>query len=323
MATVSFPVRALLATSTVSVGALLRMAVAVDAEGGHLQPEVTVTMHSPWHPVPQQVVRAVELPDGVLVDPHSAPGSLRAAFDEAHPRTAALLADLSARSEQFLAGLRMGEDPAEVVLFGQALEVVHRELAGADRMRREWVARQAHDVRAVQLQIAQRDLLHLDTCPPTLPAGLDIPAGPSRELADGYGVLLALVAGAGMEDGAQDDAPAGLAVYRRPPLTPIAEAAVPPAGWVRDDALTRDHLPSAPGPDGAPGVPASAHSLDAGRAPAHPDAGGLAAAQCQLDLLDASDEYARLASTHERLAELSALEQQSRLARIPQPRAAQ
>jgi len=52
-----------------------------------------------------------------------------------HPRTAALIADLSARAEQFLAGLRMSDQATEVLAFGSALEVVERELAAADRMR--------------------------------------------------------------------------------------------------------------------------------------------------------------------------------------------
>ena len=70
------------------------------------------------------------------------PGSLRTAFDRSHRRTAALIADLSARAEQFLAGMRMGDGPAEVETFGSALAVVERELAAADRMRREWIAAQ-------------------------------------------------------------------------------------------------------------------------------------------------------------------------------------
>ena len=97
------------------------------------------------------------------------PGSLRRVFDAAHPRTAALAADLAARAEQFLAGLRMSEELTEVVTIGQALEVVHRELAAADRMRREWVAGQGREVRTSTWDLGADDLLPVDGCPAHAP----------------------------------------------------------------------------------------------------------------------------------------------------------
>lgn len=112
------------------------------------------------------------------------PGSLRVAFNKTHPRTAALIADLSARAEQFLAGMRMGDGPAEVETFGSALAVVERELAAADRMRREWIAAQGVDVRSGQWQV---DLGSVVLVPEPLPATLpgdtlpgDGPAGDGR-----------------------------------------------------------------------------------------------------------------------------------------------
>jgi hypothetical protein len=90
------------------------------------------------------------------------PGSLRAAFDRTHPRTAALIADLSARAEQFLAGMRMGDGPAEVETFGSALAVVERELAAADRLRREWIAAQGFEVRAGTWEFELGDAVALD-----------------------------------------------------------------------------------------------------------------------------------------------------------------
>jgi hypothetical protein len=46
------------------------------------------------------------------------------------------------------------------------------------------------------------------------------------------------------------------------------------------------------------------------------------AARTQLELLDASDEYSRLASTHYRDAEIAALQHEMRLAYLPRQRRA-
>jgi hypothetical protein len=126
------------------------------------------------------------------------PGSLRTAFDRSHRRTAALIADLSARAEQFLAGMRMGDGPAEVETFGSALAVVERELAAADRMRREWIAAQGFDVRSGRWDVDLGDAVTVvgspqGELPDLLPADIPVPAGPAQILARDYGVLLAVV----------------------------------------------------------------------------------------------------------------------------------
>jgi hypothetical protein len=203
------------------------------------------------------------------------PGALRTAFNQAHPRTAALICDLSARAEQFLAGMRMGDGPAEVEEFGSALAVVERELAAADRMRREWIAAQGFDVRAGSWQVDLADvaLLPGSELPATLPgdtlpgttvgiatagttAGTTAGAGPATVLARDYGVLIALLdpdrpdaAGApasgasGVETYARVDElllrqprPVTVAVYLRAP----AGVGVPGTGPRTDGDWTRD-----------------------------------------------------------------------------------
>lgn len=122
------------------------------------------------------------------------PGSLRLAFDRSHPRTAALIADLSARAEQFLAGMRMGDGPAEVEVFGSALAVVERELAAADRMRREWIAAQGFDLRSGQWEVDLSAAVQVsDPLPDHLPADTPLPAGLAQLLARDFGVLIAVV----------------------------------------------------------------------------------------------------------------------------------
>lgn len=186
----------------------------------------------------------------------TAPGALRKAFGRTHPRTAALIADLSARAEQFLAGLRMSDLPEEVQAFGAALEVVERELAAADRMRREWIAVQGHDVRSGVWILQAAELAALDgllgtgaEAPVQLPADLALPEGTLTELARDYGVLPVVLDPD--RDGPGDPGPEGfdrtdeilvrrprpvtVLVYRRAPEGPKPAA---PAPWVRDDALT-------------------------------------------------------------------------------------
>jgi hypothetical protein len=317
------------------------------------------------------------------------PGALRTAFNKAHPRTAALICDLSARAEQFLAGMRMGDGPAEVEEFGSALAVVERELAAADRMRREWIAAQGFDVRAGSWQVDLADVVLLpgsdlpatlagDTLPGTTVGDATAGAGPATVLARDYGVLIALLdpdrpdaAGAPGTPGGETYArvdelllrqprPVTVAVYLRAP----AGVGVPGTGprtdgdWTRDDALTqyldvvdgRSTL-HAVGPEGhltsdralnvtfypsgqvrTFGVSSSAsaavgamHGLPGGAAgqadgafPSRSDvaAAALEAARLQLALLQASDEFTRLAATHAHGGELATLEQDTRFAAL-------
>ena len=322
------------------------------------------------------------------------PGALRTAFNKAHPRTAALICDLSARAEQFLAGMRMGDGPAEVKEFGSALAVVERELAAADRMRREWIAAQGFDLRAGtwQLDLADVALLPGSDLPTTLPGGTlpggTLPGGttvgeaPATVLARDYGVLIALLdpdrpdaAAAPAAPGTPGETyvrvdelllrqprPVTVAVY----LRAAAGVGDPDAGprtdgdWTRDDALTQyldvvdRHSPlHAVGPQGqlthdrtlnvtfypggqvrtfgvssAASASASApvgavHGLPdgfgdpaEGTFPSRSDvaAAALEAARLQLALLQASDEFTRLAATHAHGGELTNLEQDTRFA---------
>lgn len=274
----------------VHVHAVLRLIAVVDDQGGHLEPEVAVAVGCPWRHVRLGSVAAVTMPQGALASPLSAPGALREAFDKRHPKAAAIIADLSARSEQFLAGLRMGEEPAEVLHFGQALEVVHRELAGADRMRREWIARQGGDLRELRLDIGHANLLNLEHAPAVLPRDVEVPFGVATELAESFGLLLVIVDG---DEGSGDGLPI-LALYRRVPSENVGDATVTPGAWLRDDSFVT----------------------------AVPETALARIARCQLDLLDVSPEYARLAVTHQRDGELSALEREARLADVARPRSA-
>ncbi|HET9657145.1 MAG TPA: hypothetical protein VFP72_17465 [Kineosporiaceae bacterium] len=180
-------------------------------------------------------------------------GALRVAFDRSHPRTAALISDLSARAEQFLAGMRMGDGPAEVETFGSALAVVERELAAADRLRREWIAAQGFDVRAGHWQVDLADAVPLaEPLPDRLPADT-APAAGAAALARDYGVLLAVAdperdipdgAAAGPEGYHRVDEllirqvrPVVVAVYRRAPAGIEGEPETS-GEWVLDPVLT-------------------------------------------------------------------------------------
>jgi hypothetical protein len=315
---VTSPLRYVLSATALTVGTTLRLAVVADDRGGHLEPEVVVSLGSLARVRPVAVAQPVPVEAGSPA--WTVPGNLRRVFDKAHPRTAALAADLAARAEQFLAGLRMSEELTEVVTIGQALEVVHRELAAADRMRREWVAGQGHDVRTSTWDLGADDLLPVEGAPRTLPAGTALPSETADALAREYGVLVALTGG-------ESDSSLGgsaVAVYRRPPAG-LPDGATPRADdvWRRDDALSHLQLIETSGAHATvAGVPAPRSAQDqwsgAGHAvPAHAPEAALAAveiARTQLELLQGSDEYARLAATHHRAEELAALEHEARLA---------
>jgi hypothetical protein len=328
-ASTAIPLRYVLPVTALTLSATLRQAVVVDDHGGHLEPEVSVALWAPWHPQPLSSVRTAAGPAGHPLQgslPAAVvPGSLRRAFDRVHPRTAALIADLSARAEQYLAGLRMGEEPAQVVTFGQALDVVHRELAAADRTRREWISWQGRTVRSGEWDLCAGDMITVAGLRPALPPETVPPQGRATELARDYGLLLALVT-----DGAAARAESAyVAVYRRPPADASGQEASPPdAEWVRDDALSRLWLADAG--ETAGDLPRPRTPGEAGRLPALPPGQPLTsdseveaaarAARLQLELLDASDEYSRLASTQYRADEIAALQHQIRLAIMPHQR---
>jgi len=313
---VMHPMRYILPSSAVAVGVVLRMAIVVDPRGGHLGPQVVMAVSARGRSVPAVSAELVPVPDGICISAMGEPGALREAFDASHPKTAAIIADLSSRAEQFLAGLRMGEDPAEVIAFGQALDVVHRELAGADRMRREWVSRQGFPVHTANVELTQADLLHLTACPAVLPENTPVPQGPAQDLAHDFGVLVAVA------DGGQPrpDQHPMIAVYRRAPLAPISGVVLPESVWRRDDLLSQpeagDGEPESDGSD-SDRTQAGVERTPSAVALAHSEA---VAVRCQLDLLDASDEYSRLASTHDRAAELAALQAELRLIPVPRQR---
>jgi hypothetical protein len=313
------------------------------------------------------------------------PGALRDAFNHAHPRTAALIADLSARAEQFLAGMRMGDGPAEVEVFGSALVVVERELAAADRMRREWVAAQGFDVRDGRFEVDLADAVTVvEPLPDRLPADTVVAPGGAEQLAGNYGLLVAVAdperADAGTATGApgagisgvgregydrvdellvRQARPVTVAVYRRAPavVSVPGTAAKADGEWLRDDALTQyldavdagspvdvvapqSHLGgdrmqnvsfypsgsvrtfgvfSAAVPGAAvPPVAGEAFLPARAGAPSRSDvaAAALEAAQLQLALLQASDEFTRLAATHAHGGELATLEQDARFAAL-------
>lgn len=328
----AFPLRYVLPTTAIMLNATLRLAVVVDEQGGHLEPEVEARLSAPWHPSPLTTTRRV-LPTEVSplrgsLPAYVVPGSLRKTFDRSHPRTAALIADLSARAEQYLAGLRMGEESEQVVTFGQALEIVHRELATADRSRREWISRQGRDVRCAEWDLTSADVVTLDAASETLPGDTEIPAGRAQEMARDFGLLVAI-----WNDRADSTShgrvAAGIGVYRRlPDNLPDHAAPDDERLWVRDDSLSRLRLADAgesafeiPQQRGAADSQSSALSY-LNPVPGTDSAleAAVRAARTQLELLDSSDEYSRLASTQYRDAEIAALQHEMRLAYLPRQR---
>lgn len=364
-----------------SLGVHLNRDGLIEAVGSHVfaQPAGAggpVTRTSAGTPPPSPESAAAEAADLAHRAAWTRPGSLRAAFDRTHPRTAALIADLSARAEQFLAGMRMGDGPAEVETFGSALAVVERELAAADRMRREWIAAQGFDVRSGRWDVdLTAATLVTEPLPERLPADTAVVSGVAQVLARDYGVLIALVdpersdraplSGKGLQQIdeilVRQPRPVTLAVYRRPAAgvdEPGVAAPVNDREWVRDDDLTM-HLDAVDvhspvdtlGPEGHLGgdralhlsfhpagsvrafgvssaavVAGSAMSRFPGEAAA-PEAPGvptrsavtsaaLEAARLQLALLQASDEFTRLAATHAHGGEMATLEQDARFAAL-------
>lgn len=330
----AFPLRYVLPTTALTLSVTLRLAVVVDEQGGHLEPEVAASLSATWHPTPLTSVRRVVDTDGHplagSLPAAAVPGSLRRAFDRSHPRTAALIADLSARSEQYLAGLRMGEDPSQVVTFGQALEIIHRELAAADRTRREWVSRQGQDIRSREWDITGADLVTVVGRQPTLPADVEIPAGRAEELARDFGLLIALVTEESTAGARARTESARVAVYRRRPERlpgQEASAADPAPEWLRDDLLSRLRLADAtevgdvPNQRVSPATERLMAPLLGQQLTFDPQVDAATrAARTQLDLLDASDEYSRVACMQYRAEEIASLQHQMRLAYMPRQR---
>jgi len=332
-ASVTFPLRYVLPTSSLTLSATLRLVVVVDPQGGHLEPESAVSLSAPWHPIPLTTVRRVlAAGEGDLsgsLPAWAVPGSLRKAFNRLHPRTAALIADLSARSEQYLAGLRMGEEPGQVVTFGQALDVVHRELAAADRASREWISRQGRDVRTDEWDLSGNDMVNISGLHPTLPADIAIPAGRATQIVREYGLLIAICTDEADDAQRGRVESAGVAVYRRmPDDLPDHPTPDPTRAWVRDDGLSRlrladagdavSDIPQQRGPHGEHHPMVRAHSLHQGDTSLLEAA--TRAARTQLELLDASDEYCRLAATQYREEEISSLQHEMRLSYLPRQR---
>lgn len=327
----AFPLRYVLPTTALTLRATLRLAVVVDEQGGHLEPEMAVSLSAPRHPQPLTTVRRVlpssDSPLRGSVPGYAVPGSLRKAFDRTHPRMAALIADLAARSEQYLAGLRMGEESEQVVTFGQALEVVHRELAGADRTRREWVSRQGREVRHAEWDLTGKDVVSLREPSETLPGDLTIPAGRATEMARDYGLLVAIWTDRADDTQHGGSEAAGIGVYRRlPESLPDHPAPAPDRVWVKDEGLSKLRLADVADPVAELPHQRGSHQPEPPATvphPAHPDPAleaAVRAARTQLELLDASDEYSRLASTHYRDAEIAALQHEMRLAYLPRQR---
>jgi len=301
-------------TTVLSLSASVRLVVAPDRLGGHLVPEIVVHLTSRPSGVPALGSNRIAL-ESVQAPAWYQDGSLRREFDFVHPHMSALLTDLTSRSEQYLAGLRMGEHLEEVEAFGRALSVVHRELAAADRMRRGWIARRGYEVRGATFDLALGDLLQLEHCPAALPADTRPPKGTASKLSEGYGLLF-VASGTDPEAGAGE--PTTLYVYRRPPhsLPEMPEVGVGRM-WQRDDALSGIPLIGETGGSTMPsGVLQDPEDLlrDARWSQT------IAVAQCQLELLEASDEYTKLAVSHERVEEVAALREEVGLLAAPRPR---
>jgi hypothetical protein len=298
-----------LPTTLITLSAAVRLAVVADPEGGHLEPEVAVSLAPRGQPEPLASAVVVPLPTGLPMPQWHSEGELCRIFNRAHPKTSALITDLSLRVEQYLAVLRMGESTTEIVTVGQVLGIVNRELAAADRMRREWIAGQGRAIRASTGDLTIDDLVLLETCPNELPVETAVPAGIATTLAADYGVLVARVESP--PTGPSGAGPATVAVYRRAPRDlPDVGPADADQPWRRDDSLSHLHL----------------MEEDEGSGHAMPDDAAVLAAlapdtaRCQLDLLMASDECTQLAATHARAGELEALENATRLVRIPRQR---
>lgn len=321
--------RYVLPVASISLSVSRRLAVAVDDAGGHLDCEVEVRLSAPWRREPLTSTcrfgarSADGLDDGAAGAVLARPGSLREQFDRRHPHLAALIVDLSARAEQYLAALRMDEDHDRVLTVGRALEIVHRELAAADRTRREWISRQERELGYAEWDLAAADLVHLAHAEDTLPADTAIPSGPATTMARDFGLLVAVWSG---DDPVEGSPGAGIGVYRRVPLpdrqAPPDQQDDPTAEvWVRDEALsgmrlsdssrTGAKVPSPRGHDEQSGQPSSS------RARIQSLESAIRAARVQLELLEASDEYTRLACAQHRVEEIEAMQHQVELTYSP------
>ncbi|MGI5499034.1 hypothetical protein [Lentzea sp. CA-135723] len=97
------------------------------------------------------------------------PKSLADQWIDQHERSADLLGALSARLDALLTSLAAAAEPAEIVSIGNALQVVERELAALDRVRREWIARQGTSVLTADVSANQVVNLDRSALPGTLP----------------------------------------------------------------------------------------------------------------------------------------------------------
>ena len=172
------------------------------------------------------------------------------------------------------------------------------------------------EVRTAEWDLQGADMVTVVGPSSTLPADKEIPKGRAQDLARNYGLLLALVTDEAAPKSRIRTDSAAVAVYRRrPERLPGQEKAVEPAAErVRDHALSRLHLADAdrtrstfPAATLAGGREALRPVCWAGRSTAGPFAEAAArAARIQLELLDASDEYSRIASTQYRADEIAA-----------------
>lgn len=325
----TFALRYLL-PSSITLSATLRLAVVVDPAGGHLEPEVEVALSASWRATRLVGTRRIPSPVAPGADPlesHGAPGSLQVAFARRHPHTAALIADLSSRAEQYLAGLRMDEESDTIVLDGRALEIVHRELAAADRTRREWIARQERELRTTEWEVSPVDLVTLPEVRQSLPGDLELPSALARSMADDFGLLIAI--SGENQDGVPGTGagPAALHVYRRPPRDlPDHPAGADAEPWHRDEALSRlrvsdsaEAMADLPHQRGSRSDAGAAHRSPLPPAPDREFEAAVRAARVQLALLDTSDEYTRLSCAQHRDAEIAALRHAMELGRPLHP----
>lgn len=134
------------------------------------------------------VVLGVQHPEPPSIQP-----SLEDQWEAAHPRSGAALTRLAAQIDTYLGVLETSKMSAEIIAAGEALTVLHRELAAVDRMRRDWIAAQAHalDPQSWTLQTTDLLRLHEPELLDELPANQQTPKG-ADELAR-QGILLALV----------------------------------------------------------------------------------------------------------------------------------
>lgn len=126
-------------------------------------------------------------------EPSDGEPTLEELWAAAYPRSYQALSKLGDQVGHYLGVLETSQLSADIIAAGEALTILHRELAAVDRMRRDWIAAQAevHDPCFWALQTT--DLLRLPKAdlPAELSVDQSIPAG-AQELAE-RGILIALV----------------------------------------------------------------------------------------------------------------------------------